>query len=96
MTVLHSALLEDLTDCYDLQGRGINNSRLQMRLETLLAMGYPALGQLMPRMLAFSPSNRLSLQELNQAVSQYFQQCELSNSEHTLLSLKPISNIIPK
>lgn len=96
MTILHSALLQDLTDCYDLEGRGINNSRLQMRLEALLEMGYPVLAQLMPRMLAFSPSNRLSLQELNQAVSQYFQQCESSSSEHTLLSLKPISNILPK
>lgn len=75
MTILHSALLEDLNDCYDLEGKGVLKTRLQMKMEALLEMEYPILGQLLPRMLAFSPTNRLPLEELSEAVGQYFEQC---------------------
>jgi serine/threonine protein kinase len=72
MTLLHSALLTSPSNCYEISAKKFNRKKLAIYLQTLTDLYSPAFCSLLEDMLAVDPSQRCTIEEVQQVVHEYF------------------------
>ena len=89
MTILHSALLTSPSSCYEISSRKFNRKKLSIYFQTLTDLYGASFCSLIMDMLKINPSQRCSMEDVQQAVNDYFinnSNClansKLSNQSH--------------
>ena len=70
MTLLHAALLEDVSTCYEISLKRFNRKKLEHLKQRLCKKYSEALSNLIGNMLAIDPQARIGMHQLQRALDQ--------------------------